>query len=144
MRPDLAARLAEFGNLRDLESAKLLPAGGRCIHQGHAPPFVFAETIESAIRIGQRASAERPLLGPDHVAARPLLAYPTLAVGVAVEVSADQDHAPLLVDHGLVGIDLVGFELLSRWSEFDQVTAGPGAGGDVNLAIVKNRRWNNN
>ena len=57
-------------------------------------------------------------------------------------MSAHQDHTALLVDHGLIGIDLVGFELLSRRSEFDQVTAGPVANGDVDLAIMENRRGN--
>src|SRR5207237_448762 len=121
---------------------KLLPARRRSVHQSHHA-IVFAVTIEFAICGGQRASAKGPLLGPDHVAAFEFLADPALAFGVTVQVFADKHHAALLIDHGLVGIDFFGFEFLPRARELNQVTAGTVASADVDKAIVKDWRGDN-
>src|SRR5262249_43494382 len=48
----------------------------------------------------------------------------------------------LLVDHGLVGINLFGFEPWAGGGKSDQVAAGAVARADVDAAAMKNRRGN--
>src|SRR5262249_40531365 len=115
--------------------ALLFPTIRRGVEQ-HRCTLVFAVAVEPAVRVGQRAFAELPLLAAD-VSGEKVLTDPALALRVAVEVFADEHHAAVVVDHVLVGVDLLGLERAAGVrADLEEGTAGSVARTDVDIILV--------
>src|SRR5262249_14750670 len=138
--PDLAGLAVEAAFARDLEAAGFVPAGGAGVDQD-AGAGVLAVEIEPAVGAGQGALAQLAAAVPDGMAGLEVLANPAAAVGEAVDVLADAEHAAVMIDQHAVGPDFDGLRfLLGLVAGQPQHAAARGvAGADVDLVVVKDR-----
>src|SRR5262249_45199137 len=140
MRPGAVSGVAEARLLRNAKATVFLPALRRRLDEDHLAALL-AVAIQLVLGAGQAALAELALLGPNNLARLEILANPALAIGIAVDVSLVEHHAAVVVDHVRVGVDFLGLEAVRAIArELDQVTAGAVAGGDVDVALMEDRR----
>src|SRR5688572_17298994 len=120
-------------------SALLVPARtGFEERQSSSAPFLAA--IEPAIRVNERALGQGLLL-PNSLPGFELLAAPSFAVRISVNVIAAQQYTPMMIHHHFVGIDLGRCESSVRLRDFEKITTRAITGSHIDVIIIVNRRW---
>src|SRR5262249_35859616 len=87
---------------------------------------------------------ELVFFAPMQFAREEILAGPANPMGVAIDISADQDDTALPVLHIHVAVDLFGSDLAALCCKFDEIAAGTAAvpAGHINVAVMEERGWN--
>src|SRR5678809_314623 len=129
MSPDMPLRAALCGLRIELEAPVFLPTLRRGFHQRNRS-IVFRKAVEHAVGISDCAFTERFLLRPNFLARLEILAHPSHAVGVAVEIAIYKNHSAMMVLHHFIGIKTGQGVVLSY---LDRHAACSVPGGDINL-----------
>ena len=134
-----ALRVATVGRIK----AASLPIAFRSrLDQGDRPRISFGTQVEHPVRIDEGSLSELTFFLPDRIAAGEILAGPSLAVGITVQVIADANRAAMVIDHCLVGVRLINGELPTGGRNFEEIASDPIPRADVDMVVVEDWRRN--
>ena len=101
--PDLTAFLAQQGLRSKDESPHFLPSFRRGLDQDHGS-ITFGLADKTIIRVSDGPFPQRFFFIPNQFPRLEVLAYPTVSIGIAVEVISKFDYATMMVFHDFEGI----------------------------------------